>query len=1011
MKAITLSKPSTVNVALARFAYFMFCATACQAQTPTPTGTNPVDSPDYLCVQRGANSRLWQKATLTTNQSGEVTTNINSYTELSTGLCVLQNGQYVDSVEQINIVGTGAEAVQGPCKVQWAADASTAGGAVQLTSPGGQQFSTRVYGLALIDVATGSNVLIAAITNSTGLLVGNNQIVYPSAFAGLQADIQDTYLLSGFEQNIILREQLPSAAEYGLNPATTWLQVLTQFFSPPAPTANNIETNDGVVDEVQLDFTDMGIGRGAAFQTPETGDLIYLNVAKQWEQLDTGEVFMIEQVPYIALTNLLQTLPPHASVSKPDAKIRRTASLKSLLRDQRPVLKKTVAIKVAKADPRRPGVKIDYSLLTGSLTNYLFQADTTYYISGTVDLYGAATFEGGTVVKFTNTASACLKELDAHSNFVFNTYSYRPAVFTAANDGTVGDPISGSTGTPPTNGLATYLFAMNTTNSNVLIEHARFSYAGTGFWSQGDVSHTFRHCQFVDCVTNIALHSDSNVSLQNVLSADCAVVLAGHDIAVDGENMTVDSCSSFALTASPSWGTYSGGLTNCVLTAVDSSVNSFTLTASAKVSSGSGVYQTVGAAGYYLANGSTYRDAGTATINSSLLADLETMTTYPPVVIAPGWFTNDYTFFPQAQRDTDTPDLGYHYDPVDFSIDICVSNATVTVLPGTVLAGYGGSNGGNYAIWLCTNGTLNCAGTATSPNYLVQYNTVQEQSNTNWTSPNWLALLLTPDQTDSSSANFAFTYWSVFTDSGQIDGLVIPCPIALQNCQFYGGTICTAEGPVLTATNCLLHRVNLTVKDGAIGNVSPTFNNNLFLEGELALKHLNSGQFTFRDNLFDQTAVSFLSGSSNINVCSNNAYVTTNNGVLPPENNDVILSNGPAFQVGALGQYYYPTNFSPTNLTLIHTGSQSAPAAGLYHYTVTTNNVIEGTNIVSVGFHYVAVGSNGLPLDTNGDGIPDYLEDAIGNGLVNSGEIDWQVPGDLGLTVIITQPVNNSQIP
>ena len=84
---------------------------------------------------------------------------------------------------------------------------------------------------------------------------------------------------------------------------------------------------------------------------------------------------------------------------------------------------------------------------------------------------------------------------------------------------------------------------------------------------------------------------------------------------------------------------------------------------------------------------------------------------------------------------------------------------------------------------------------------------------------------------------------------------------------------------------------------------------------------------------------------------------------------------------------------------------------GLYHFTVTTNNVIEGTNTVSIGFHYVAVDANGNPLDTNEDGIPDYLEDANGNGVVDSGEINWQVNGDLGLQVWITRPQNNSVIP
>jgi hypothetical protein len=445
-------------------------------------GTQTSASTDYSIVQRGPNSRVWQRTILTTNQSGLVETNINSYTELCTGLCYLQNGQYLDSVEQINITGTGAAATQGPCTVQWAADASTAGGAVQLTSPGGAQFSSRVFGLALSDESTGSNVLIASITNSTGILAGSNQIIYPAAFSDLQADIQDTYKMSGFEQNVILREQPPLPQDYGLNPDTTWIQVLTEFFNPPTPSITTIETN-GLSDDVNLDFGDVGIGRGGAFLTPGPGNPARVQVRKHWEQLNDGRIFLIEEVPYQAMTNLLQSLPPHASTWKPDAKIRRTASLKSPLRPGKAIPKKTGVIKVAKAMPRRPGLVIDYSLLTGSLTNYTFQGDTTYYISGPLDLYGSPVFEGGTVIKFTNTASAGLVLLDYNSNYVFETFPYRPAVFTSANDNTVGTMISGSSGAPSANGLATFLSAINTENSDVLIQCARFSYAGAAFTS------------------------------------------------------------------------------------------------------------------------------------------------------------------------------------------------------------------------------------------------------------------------------------------------------------------------------------------------------------------------------------------------------------------------------------------------------------------------------------------------------------------------------------------------
>jgi Immunoglobulin domain/NHL repeat len=137
-----------------------------------------------------------------------------------------------------------------------------------------------------------------------------------------------------------------------------------------------------------------------------------------------------------------------------------------------------------------------------------------------------------------------------------------------------------------------------------------------------------------------------------------------------------------------------------------------------------------------------------------------------------------------------------------------------------------------------------------------------------------------------------------------------------------------------------------------------------------------------------------------------NAYLNCNGRLYPTNAFDIVSAGSLAYQSGTLGNFYQPTN-SP----LIHKGSTTADQIGLYHYTVTTNQVVEGTNTVSIGFHYVATYAYGDPLDTNGDGIPDYLEDANGNGKVDSGEIGWNLQGDLGLKVLITRPGNNSIIP
>jgi hypothetical protein len=665
-------------------------------------------------------------------------------------------------------------------------------------------------------------------------------------------------------------------------------------------------------------------------------------------------------------------------------------------------------MKLARAETTQPRLMVDYELLS-STTNLTLRGDTTYFVTGTVNVSGTVIIEGGTVVKYTTNDSD--GPISA-TNFVCQTGPYRPGVFTTMNDNSVGSEISGSTGAPNISGPAMYLSFESLGTNSLLFRNLRVSYASDGIFggiiSPGTNSIEIWDCQFIDCydafwATVLANAPGFPINVYNTLLSRCANGFDG------GGYLSYLSLSAINVTADQA-GTFTGGganvcyATNCVFTSV-TNMSGISFSNCYTNASSNGVYQTVGAGSYYLADGSTNRGAGTTNIPPALLADLQTKTTYPPVVVPAGWFTNDYTFFPQAQRDNDGApvDLGYHYDPIDYAVEsMTVSNSTVAVLSGTVLA----TCGPEYGVYLLDGALLNCAGTATCPDYIVRYNTVQEQSNTNWEGTGGEACVKTDN---IGSGTFYFTTWSAL---GGIEELYQSAgnfaPLSFQDCQFYNGIV-NSSYQALSSANCLYQRVNTTLDDYGPGGVSKTFCNNLFWEGELTYGHIpgyhDSGTWTFRDNLFDQTVVSNMFSSNNIDCCLSNAYVTTNNGVLLPTNGMVILASSPAYEIGDLGEYYYPTN-----LPLIHAGSRSAPAAGLYHYTVTTNNVIEGTNIVSIGFHYVAC-TNGLPIDTNGDGIPDYLEDANGNGLVDSGEIAWNVAGDLGMTVVITQPSNNSKIP
>jgi len=97
-----------------------------------------------------------------------------------------------------------------------------------------------------------------------------------------------------------------------------------------------------------------------------------------------------------------------------------------------------------------------------------------------------------------------------------------------------------------------------------------------------------------------------------------------------------------------------------------------------------------------------------------------------------------------------------------------------------------------------------------------------------------------------------------------------------------------------------------------------------------------------------------------------------------------------------LGTNYYPT--SGANLSnLFAVGFRTGTTAGLFHHTLRTNLAAVGTNLVSIGFHYLRTSAGGVPLDSDGDGIPDWMEDVNGDGSFQAGsETDWSTSNGAG---------------
>jgi hypothetical protein len=544
--------------------------------------------------------------------------------------------------------------------------------------------------------------------------------------------------------------------------------------------------------------------------------------------------------------------------------------------------------------------------------------------------------------------------------------------------------------------------------------NARFSYLSNALKGS---SITLRDVQFNQCANALAAGS-LHAGFYNGLCYRIGTVIKANNgpLGQDSpilENVTAHYCTNFM-------GDTTGAinLTNCLFACVTNWQCSTTRTNScAFLNSDAGVFQNVGGAGHYLADQSPYRNAGTTNIDVTLQADLQRKTTYPPIVYSNITMQTDITFGPQAQRDNDTPDIGVHYDPLDYAFGGCTANGNVTFQAGTASAWFRTSSGWYHAghgIHLADSKVATFNGTVTAPAWWVRYNTVQEQATTTWSGSlgpggitGWALYL-----TNASEVHANFLHCSILGGEGgsgnhfrDDNGYLL---VRATDCEFGGGSL---GGYVCSQfhTNCLFERTSVWLAGGQPDTVWFFRNCTSHGGGFNISRYANPTPVTALDSSFDSTAVATsdqYSSNPSLTVYNYNAFLTNASRTTPNGANDVLVTNF-NWQTSWFGNYYLPSDSPLIDADTTITADQ----VGLYHFTTQTNQAPEYNSYLDIGYHYVATDANGNPLDTNADGIPDYLQDANGNGQIDSGETDWTVAGDMGLQVHITQPKPNSIIP
>src|SRR5580658_5031070 len=468
----------------------------CSGQQPSQTG-QPVAGFDYSVTAVGPHSVTWQ------NVSGQ------RVMQIQTGLNYLSpNGQWLPSVNAFAVSPDGtsfvANQIQDPTQI--AANINNQS-AVTATTPTGLNLQSTPIAIGLYDRGSGLSAIVGTITNSTGVQVSPQYIVFTNAFAGGVFNASVVYSLpdtGSFHQDVVFTGFTasfdPTAYGFAADATNTLeIQIITEFYGQvPQPQFFErdlyIETNQAVrasmaspdIIDYTLDFGSYVFGPGTAFTTSTNAGAGAGAVVTKDFLTTSGRTFLVESFSYASVAAYLRSLPAVPT---------RTSSLNSLPQATKrkiaaadlPQLRAAKAAPMEKINPATKrvaaldlphGLSADYTVTVDGTGPVIYTSDTTYFVSGNVYNSGPVTMESA-VFKY---PSDSIGTIEIESSLTMETTNYRTAIFTSANDNTSGATLSTTIWTNytgiPSNYYGNIALYLNTT-TNITLNNLRFCYIKT----------------------------------------------------------------------------------------------------------------------------------------------------------------------------------------------------------------------------------------------------------------------------------------------------------------------------------------------------------------------------------------------------------------------------------------------------------------------------------------------------------------------------------------------------